>query len=149
MLRRTQGRDMNARDIASRRIVTLLRSVLYFGPVYEDWCTGYSKVMLGSIFNSQVERESSPLPARHVQIRLASADQGTSHISISNTSNQIHFLSKSNNRISIKQLDVHQAKQLFPISRTQTRDQRRGFEENMQAMPCSSACDSAAHSIVL
>jgi hypothetical protein len=105
--------------------------------------------MLGSIFNSQVERESSPLPARHVQIRLASADQGTSHISISNTSNQIHFLSKSNNRISIKQLDVHQAKQLFPISRTQTRDQRRGFEENMQAMPCSSACDSAAHSIVL
>jgi hypothetical protein len=30
--------------------------------------------MLGSIFNSQVERESSPLPARRVQIGLASAD---------------------------------------------------------------------------
>ena len=70
--------------------------------------------MFGSIFNSQVERESSPLPARHVQIRLASADLSQLHLQLPTRFTSIPYKQQKNKfhslNIAIKQIiiaDVH------------------------------------------
>ena len=74
---------MNARDIANRRIVTLLRFEVYFG---QPTNTGDALSIHVVDLQFQVKRESSPLPARHVQI---------GHVSV-NPSNSTSFTSHFN-----------------------------------------------------
>jgi hypothetical protein len=126
----TQGRDMSARDIASRRTVTFLRSIFCIlgQSMNTGGLSGYIRyVRLHHQFPSQAGVFSF---ARAVSESGLLAQTSHLNIAISNFQPDAH-LSMSNNSNPIHKLDERQAKHFPPNFCIQMRDQRRVIEEIM------------------